>query len=145
MKRFFLIGILCSVLVFATSYRTGETWESPSTGIVDASASAYLYWSRRSGNSIRRVWHGSASISVYATQMGGDTPNRGGFTYEYTLGYSSPFRSSYYSFSDGVSYSDYESRESDRMFHCSARATISATYGGYDHDRDVDGECFECN
>ena len=143
MKRFFLIGILGIVLVFETSYRIGETWESPSTGIVDASASAYLYWSRRSGNSIRWVWHGSISHSGYATRTGWDTPNSGGFTDEFNLGFGTI--RSYFPFSNGFSYSYYSSRESNRMFHCSSRATIWATYGGYDHDRDVDGECWECN
>lgn len=134
MKRFFWIGILAFVLVFATSYRT-ETYGSPSTGGVDASASAYWFAYRNEDNDLRV--YGSVSVSMYATSMGYDTPNGGGFVYHMVCD-SYDSSSVHLDFIDGISWSNSYSTESDAGFHCEARATVWADYGGYDHDVDAD-------
>ena len=141
MKRFFLIGILSIVLVFATSYRTDETFASPSTDILDASASAYIncYITQEEGAVYIR-WDGSVSASMYARSM--DTPNSGGCVYSlkcWSLDYSRNFE-----FYNGFSYSDSFSMSLPEAFHCFARVTIWSNQGGYDYDMDKDGKCRVC-
>lgn len=143
MKKFG-IGILVIVLVFATFYTTGETFNSPSTGYVDVYVSAYLFAYLTAGNQV--TYYGSASASVYATEISGGDTNGGSFTIDQFIcnDISWPAGSSF-EFYNGVGFSTSVALEGFGEFHCEAGASIYAQYGGYDYDWEQDEVCSGCN
>ena len=127
------------VLVFAISYRTGLT--SPSTGYVDADATAYRVIVSQSYE--WNVYYGYASASVYATEISEGDPNSGTFSMGVTCGsISLPIER--FDFYNGTGFSTSVSGDFTSSVHCEADATISAD-GGYDYDSDEDGQCYTCD
>jgi hypothetical protein len=91
------------------------------------------------------TYYGSASASVYATEISEGDPNGGSFSINQLTCNDISLPVDSFVFYNGVGYSTSVALEAFGEFHCEAEATISADYGGYDYDWEEDGVCWGCD